>query len=193
MNIRKTSAGIAIASFSIAALIAGCATDNASKDVQATDLPDNGSSYLCHGRQQDGQESTGHGQFGCYFILHDPATKQILANTPYFIAVYKKADDANPYLTAKGTTDRNGRSVFVRSPTPFSPQTMRFIQMVGTGEASTVPVLVRPTDGSRVPFMNYEIKGCNRSYSGMTDETGVGVMYRCPTQEKVSVSFYRTR
>ncbi|WP_156814630.1 MULTISPECIES: hypothetical protein [Burkholderia] len=34
---------------------------------------------------------------------------------------------------------------------------------------------------------------CNGPYEGVTDETGRGVMYRCRTQSKIDVSFYRSR
>ncbi|RQS21564.1 hypothetical protein DIE03_31395 [Burkholderia sp. Bp8992] len=56
-----------------------------------------------------------------------------------------------------------------------------------------IPVLVRPTDGKRIPFAQYKVTGCHGSYEGVTEETGRGVMYRCKTQSRIDVSFHQSR
>ncbi|OXI37059.1 hypothetical protein [Burkholderia aenigmatica] len=160
----------------MAALAGGCAGTGQQQAKQAA--VGGGSSYTCNPTQADGQATAGRGANGCYFVLHDPATKQVLPNTHYAFALYTSAAQDNQELEVEGTTDAQGRTVYVRSAAPIDAARM---------------VLVRPQDGKRIPFAQYKVTGCNGPYEGVTDETGRGVMYRCKTQSKIEVSFYQSR
>ncbi|VWB33134.1 hypothetical protein BAR24066_01427 [Burkholderia arboris] len=175
----------------VAALAGGCAGTAQQHAQQAA--VGNGSSYTCNPTQVDGQATAGKGANGCYFVLHDPATKQALPNTRYAFALYTSASLDNRELEVEGATDAQGRTIFMRSAAPIDPARMILVRIVGDGPTGRIPVLVRPTDGKRIPFAQYKVMGCNGPYEGVTDETGRGVMYRCKTQSKIDVSFYQSR
>ncbi|MCA8292438.1 hypothetical protein LGN19_01405 [Burkholderia sp. AU30198] len=174
----------------MAALAGGCAGTGQQPAQQAAV---GGSSYTCNPTQADGQATAGRGANGCYFVLHDPATKQVLPNTHYAFALYTSAAQDNQELEVEGTTDAQGRTVYVRSAAPIDAARMVLVRTVGDGPMGRIPVLVRPQDGKRIPFAQYKVTGCNGLYEGVTDETGRGVMYRCKTQSKIEVSFYQSR
>jgi hypothetical protein len=161
----------------MAALAGGCANTGQQPAQQAA--VGGGSSYTCNPTQADGQATAGKGANGCYFVLHDPATKQALPNTHYAFALYTNA--------------AHGRTVYVRSAAPIDAARMVLVRTIGDGPTGRIPVLVRPQDGKRIPFAQYKVTGCNGPYEGVTDETGRGVMYRCKTQSKIDVSFYQSR
>ncbi|MFJ1209421.1 hypothetical protein [Burkholderia pyrrocinia] len=173
------------------ALMGGCASTGQQAGQQAA--ADTGSSYTCNRTQADGQVSAGAGANGCYFVLHDPATKQALPNTRYAFALYTSAAQDNKELEVEGTTDEQGRTAYVRSAAPIDAARMVLVRMIGHGPTGRIPVLVRPTDGQRIPFAAYKVTGCNGPYEGVTDETGRGVMYRCKTPSKIDVSFHQSR
>ncbi|WP_423368884.1 hypothetical protein [Burkholderia sp. LMG 32019] len=175
----------------VAALASGCAGVGQQNAPQAA--VDSGSSYTCNPTQADGLATTGTGANGCYFVLHDPATKQVLPNTRYAFVLYTSAAQSNQELEVEGSTDAQGRTAYVRSAAPIDAARMVLIRTVGDGSTGRIPVLVRPTDGKRIPFAKYKVTGCNGPYDGVTDETGRGVMYRCKTQSKIDVSFDRSR
>ncbi|WP_175924960.1 hypothetical protein [Burkholderia cepacia] len=175
-----------------AALAGGCA-GTAQQNAQQAAAVGSGSSYTCYPTQSDGQVTAGKGANGCYFVLHDPATKQPLPNTHYAFALYTSAAQDNKELEVEGTTDAQGRTAYVRSAAPIDAARMVLVRTIGDGPMGRIPVLVRPTDGKRVPFAKYKVIGCNGPYEGTTDETGRGVMYRCKTQSKIDVSFYSSR
>ncbi|HDR9481847.1 TPA: hypothetical protein QDC20_003262 [Burkholderia aenigmatica] len=175
----------------MAALAGGCAGTGQQQAKQAA--VGGGSSYTCNPTQSDGQATAGRGANGCYFVLHDPATKQVLPNTHYAFALYTSAAQDNQELEVEGTTDAQGRTVYVRSAAPIDAARMVLVRTVGDGPMGRIPVLVRPQDGKRIPFAQYKVTGCNGLYEGVTDETGRGVMYRCKTQSKIEVSFYQSR
>ncbi|MBY8603694.1 hypothetical protein K7N18_02515 [Burkholderia arboris] len=175
----------------LAALAGGCA-GTGQQDAQQADVGD-GSSYTCNPMQVDGQAAAGRGVYGCYFVLHDPATKQALPNTRYAFALYTSAAQDNRELEVEGATDAQGRTVYMRSAAPIDAARMVIVRMIGDGPTGRIPVLVRPTDGKRIPFAQYKVTGCNGPYEGVTDETGRGAMYRCKTPSKIDVSFYRSR
>ncbi|WP_175870242.1 hypothetical protein [Burkholderia sp. BCC0397] len=175
----------------VAALAGGCA-NTGQQNAQAA-AAGSGSSYTCNPTQADGQASAGRGANGCYFVLHDPATQQALPNTRYAFALYTRAAQDNPELEVEGTTDAQGRTVYMRSDAPIDATRMILVRMIGDGPTGRMPVLVRPTDGKRIPFAQYRVTGCNGPYEGVTDETGRGVMYRCKARSKIDVSFYQSR
>lgn len=175
----------------VAALTGGCASTGRQAGQQAA--VDSGSSYTCNRTQADGLVLAGQGANGCYFVLHDPATKQALPNTRYAFALYTSAAQNNKELEVEGTTDAQGRTAYVRSAAPIDAARMVLVRMIGVGPSGRIPVLVRPTDGQRIPFAAYKVTGCNGPYEGVTDETGRGVMYRCKTPSKIDVSFYQSR
>ncbi|NTZ83735.1 hypothetical protein FCJ61_12170 [Burkholderia metallica] len=175
----------------VAALAGGCA--NTGQQDARTAAAGSGSSYTCNPTQADGQASAGRGANGCYFVLHDPATRQALPNTRYAFALYTRAAQDNPELEVEGTTDVQGRTVYMRSDAPIDATRMILVRMIGDGPTGRMPVLVRPTDGKRIPFAQYRVTGCNGPYEGVTDETGRGVMYRCKARSKIDVSFYQSR
>ncbi|OXI29717.1 hypothetical protein CFB89_20840 [Burkholderia sp. AU16741] len=175
----------------VAALAGGCA-NTAQQNAQAA-AADSGSSYTCHPAQADGQASAGRGANGCYFVLHDPATRQALPNTRYAFALYTSAAQDSRELEVEGTTDAQGRTIYMRSAAPIDAARMVLVRMIGDGPTGRMPVRVRPTDGKRIPFARYKVVGCNGPYEGVTDETGRGVMYRCKTQSRIDVSFYPSR
>ncbi|QVN22125.1 hypothetical protein [Burkholderia pyrrocinia] len=175
----------------VAALMVGCASTGQQARQQAA--ADSGSSYTCNRTQADGLASAGKGPNGCYFVLHDPATKQVLPNTRYAFALYTSAAHDNKEIEFEGVTDAQGRTAYVRSAAPIDTARMVLVRMVGDGPTGRIPVLVRPTDGKRIPFAAYKVTGCNGPYEGVTDETGRGVMYRCKTQSTIDVSFYQSR
>ncbi|WP_322088761.1 hypothetical protein [Burkholderia sp. BCC1999] len=175
----------------VAALMGGCAGTGQQNAPQAA--AGSGSSYTCNPTQVDGQAAAGKGVNGCYFVLHDPATKQALPNTHYAFALYTSAAQDSRELEVEGTTDGQGRTVYMRSAAPIDASRMILVRMIGDGPTGRIPVLVRPTDGKRIPFAQYKVTGCNGPYEGVTDETGRGVMYRCKTQSKIDVSFYQSR
>ena len=175
----------------MAALAGGCANTGQQPAQQAA--VGGGSSYTCNPTQADGQATAGKGANGCYFVLHDPATKQALPNTHYAFALYTNAAKDNPELEVEGSTDAQGRTVYVRSAAPIDAARMVLVRTIGDGPTGRIPVLVRPQDGKRIPFAQYKVTGCNGPYEGVTDETGRGVMYRCKTQSKIDVSFYQSR
>ncbi|MCA8271250.1 hypothetical protein LGN17_01765 [Burkholderia sp. AU30280] len=175
----------------VAVLAGGCVGTGQQNPQQAA--VGDGSSYTCHPVQVDGQATAGRGVNGCYFVLHDPATKQPLPNTRYAFALYTSAAQDNRELEVEGTTDAQGRTIYLRSAAPIDASRMVLVRTIGDGPTGRIPVLVRPQDGKRVPFAEYKVTGCNGPYEGVTDETGRGVMYRCKTQSKIDVSFYRSR
>jgi hypothetical protein len=175
-----------------AALTSGC-VGNTGEPAGPQATVAGGSSYACHRTQADGQVTAGTGANGCYFVLHDPATKQPLPNTRYAFALYTSAAQDSRELEVEGTTDAQGRTAYMRSGAPIDAARMVLVRTIGDGPTGRIPVLVRPTDGKRIPFAQYKVTGCNGPYEGMTDETGHGVMYRCKEQSKISVSFYQSR
>jgi len=175
----------------MAVLIGGCASTG-QQDAQQADIS-SGSSYTCNPAPVDGQVAAGRGANGCYFVLHDPATKQPLPNTRYAFALYTSAAQDNQELEVEGTTDAQGRTAYMRSAAPIDAARMVLVRTIGDGPTGRIPVLVRPQDGKRIPFATYKVNGCNGPYDGVTDETGRGVMYRCKTQSKIDVSFYQSR
>ncbi|TDA48230.1 hypothetical protein [Burkholderia pyrrocinia] len=175
----------------VAALTGGCASTGQQAGQQAA--ADSGSSYTCNRTQADGQVSAGGGANGCYFVLHDPATKRVLPNTRYAFALYTSAAQNAKELEVEGTTDEKGRTAYVRSAAPIDASRMVLVSMIGVGQTARIPVLVRPTDGQRIPFAAYKVTGCNGPYEGVTDEAGHGVMYRCKTPSKIDVSFHQSR
>ncbi|VWC65713.1 hypothetical protein BLA50215_00147 [Burkholderia lata] len=175
----------------MAALAGGCASTGQQQAQQAA--VSSGSSYTCNPVQADGLVTAGTGANGCYFVLHDPATKQPLPNTRYAFALYTSAAQDNRELEVEGTTDAQGRTAYVRSAAPIDAARMVLVRTIGHGPTGRIPVLVRPQDGKRIPFATYKVTGCNGPYEGVTDETGRGVMYRCKTQSKIDVSFYQSR
>ncbi|AOI75610.1 hypothetical protein [Burkholderia sp. NRF60-BP8] len=175
----------------VAALAGGCA--NTGPRNAPTAAAGGGSSYTCNPTQANGQASAGRGANGCYFVLHDPATRQALPNTRYAFALYTSAAQDSRELEVEGATDAQGRTLYMRSDAPIDAARMVLVRTIGDGPTGRIPVLVRPTDGKRVPFARYKVTGCNGPYEGVTDETGRGVMYRCKTQSRIDVSFYRSR
>ncbi|VWC11373.1 hypothetical protein BLA23254_05305 [Burkholderia lata] len=176
----------------MAALAGGCASTAGQQDAQQAAVG-SGSSYTCNSAQADGLVTAGRGANGCYFVLHDPATKQPLPNTRYAFALYTSAAQDNRELEVEGTTDAQGRTAYMRSAAPIDAARMVLVRTIGDGPTGRIPVLVRPQDGKRIPFAQYKVTGCNGPYEGVTDETGHGVMYRCKTQSKIAVSFYQSR
>ncbi|WP_175968163.1 hypothetical protein [Burkholderia sp. BCC0322] len=176
----------------MAALAGGCANPTGQPNAQQASVS-GGSSYTCNPTQADGLVTAGSGVNGCYFVLHDPATKQPLPYTRYAFALYTSAAQDNRELEVEGTTDAQGRTAYMRSTAPIDAARMVLVRTVGDGPTGRIPVLVRPQDGKRIPFAEYRVTGCNGPYEGVTDETGRGVMYRCKTQSKIDVSFYRSR
>ncbi|MDN7930442.1 hypothetical protein QZM52_03950 [Burkholderia metallica] len=174
-----------------AALAGGCAGTGQQNSQQAA--VGDGSSYTCHPVQADGQATGGRGVYGCYFVLHDPATKEALPYTRYAFVLYARAAQDNRELEVEGTTDARGRTIYMRSAAPIDASRMVLVRTIGDGPTARIPVLVRPQDGQRIPFAQYKVTGCNGPYEGVTDETGRGVMYRCKTPSKIDVSFYQSR
>ena len=120
--------------------------------------------------------TSGKGQYGCHFYLHRPETQQILANTPYYLAVYpasaKGRTRNEPLVVLTGVTDARGRSGYVRADFPIIPEQVQFVEMIGSGQIGQTPRLIRPTDGAVMPGMRYLIKWCGKEYTGITDEQG---------------------
>lgn len=176
----------------MAALAGGCANTTGQPNAQQAAVS-SGSSYTCNPTQADGLVTAGKGVNGCYFVLHDPATKQPLPNTRYAFALYTSAAQDNRELEVEGSTDAQGRTAYMRSSAPIDAARMVLVRTIGDGPTGRIPVLVRPQDGKRIPFATYRISGCNGPYEGVTDETGRGVMYRCKTKSKIDVSFQQSR
>ncbi|VWB41390.1 hypothetical protein BLA6993_01847 [Burkholderia lata] len=176
----------------MAALAGGCANTTGQQNAQQA-AAGSGSSYTCNPTPADGLVTAGTGINGCYFVLHDPETKQPLPNTHYAFALYTSAAQDHQELEVEGTTDAQGRTAYVRSAAPIDAARMVLVRTIGDGPTGRIPVLVRPQDGKRVPFAKYKVTGCNGPYEGTTDETGRGVMYRCNAQSKIAVSFYQSR
>lgn len=157
-----------------------------------------GSSYACQSAQAKGMPSNGQGDYGCHFFLLHPQTGKVLANTPYHLAVLSAADlpGAKPktILEVNETTDDQGRSAFVRANIPITPENITFVERIGAGPYGTSPRLIRASDGEVVIRAQYYFTYCGgKSYTGITDERGNGVMFMFETACDVNVTFYRKK
>ena len=77
--------------------------------------------------------TAGKGVNGCYFVLHDPATKQPLPNTRYAFALYTSAAQDNRELEVEGSTDAQGRTAYMRSSAPIDAARMVLVRTIGDG------------------------------------------------------------
>jgi hypothetical protein len=98
----------------------------------------------------------------------------------------------DPVLSFEGTTDAEGRSVYVRAAFPITPDRLYFVEKIGTGPYKRSPRLVRATDGLAIPGMHYKVTWCGAPYVGVSDEQGNGAEFRSEDPDcKISVQFFK--
>jgi hypothetical protein len=191
MNSSKTATGFGMKLILLTGLIGGCVSP------VINEIPPT-SSYACQARQVRGSPTAGQGEYGCHFQLRHPETDKVLANTPYHLDVYPPAEgdkEPRPSATLVGVTDAQGRSGFIRSPFPITPERVRFVEMMGSGPHGVSPRLVSAVDGKSIPASKYYVTWCGGApYNGVTDERGNGVMFSSPTKTcQIKVVFYRRK
>lgn len=184
---RVMDACFAAMALAMGANLAGCAVIGDAPPAEVK------SSYACQSQALKGQAIEGQGDFGCYFQLRQPGTNKLLAHTPYELVVFTTSKKTLPLHNIKGTTDEQGRSVYVRTPFPIAPSQMHFFEIVGEGTfVGGVTQFVHPIDGRVLPGNRYRMegKGCEFAYEGVTDEQGYTVQGRGATACKIEVSFF---
>jgi hypothetical protein len=159
--------------------------------------------YKCHRQIESGMQTEGDSKdAGCYFILHSPRTGKVLPRTRYLLDVRKPGvydEDSPPEVTITGTTDKLGRSKFVRVPYPIDTYGMRFVEIVGKGEFKDgfASNLYAGQEEYHPPQWlvqyNYAMSLDDEPvYQSVTDLNGRTVVFASQKSGRLNVTFYRS-
>jgi hypothetical protein len=159
--------------------------------------------YQCHSEPVFAMHEEGDSKdAGCYFILHNPQTGEVMPRTRYLLEIRKPNiydPYSNPEVSVTGTTDKLGRSQFVRVPFPIDTYGMRFVEIVGKGEfnAGFTADFNAGREGRRPQWSaayNYRLSINGKAvYSSVTDLNGRTVVFESPTSDKITVDFFREK